>query len=190
MKYRNILFATFLISTNTLATTVDFDFRDILIEGLDESVSFPLTAGGITVTLTANDGELNRTTSGFGVNASIAGDDTDGMEAGETIGFIFDTDILFTGFTVSAFGGIDSGIFSIPGQPNTLFSSTGFIDAGNFLITAGDIVTIFGDAGSYSLDSMTIDTVSAVPLPAAFYLFASGFALLTLSGRRKKSGDI
>src|SRR5215203_4356554 len=65
-----------------------FDLRADAIEDIDEVASFSLTIDGLTATLSAlvggstNAGDvLNRTASGFGVNAAGVGDATDQIDS-------------------------------------------------------------------------------------------------------------
>lgn len=184
MKFQNIILATtLLVSHNILAATVNFDLRDSSIEDLDESPTFTITSGGIAATVSANTGELNHTASGFGINGPGTGDDTDGLETGETVSIVFDTNILLSGFSVSAFGATDSGTFQAGlALPDTI-SSTGFQDMGNILITAGSSIDISGATGSFSLDSVQVETV---PIPSALLLFVTGIVPLMLTGIRQK----
>ena len=84
----------------SLSQNVFFDLRTsdpIYSEGAIEDlegVSMTLTLNEISTTLTASDGVLNQTISGFGVNASGSGDDTDQLDNGsgldESISISFD----------------------------------------------------------------------------------------------------
>ncbi len=48
--------------------TLTFDLRAANIELIDEVASFDLTVGGLTATVSANVGVMNRTSSAFGIN--------------------------------------------------------------------------------------------------------------------------
>ena len=184
MKFQNIILATtLLVSQNILAATVNFDLRALSIENLDESPTFTITSEELSATVSANTGVLNRTSSGFGINGSDPGDDTDGLEAGETVSIAFNADILLSGFSVSAFGAEDSGTFQTGSVPLYAISSTGFQDLSNILITAGSSINISGATGSFSLDSVQVETV---PIPSALLLFVTGIVPLILSGIRQK----
>ncbi len=185
MKFQKIILATtLLVSQNILAATVNFDLRALSIDNLDGDSAFTITSGGISATVSANTGVLNRTASGFGINGSDPGDDTDGLEAGETVSVVFDDNILLSGFSVSAFGATDSGTFQTGLVPLYVISSTGFQDMSNILITAGSSIDISGVAGSFSLDSVQVETV---PIPSALLLFVTGIAPLMLAGIRKRN---
>lgn len=178
-----ILTAITLASHSVSAASVVFDLRNPLIEDLDESTSFIITSGGINATVSANTGVLNRTASGFGINGPDTGDDTDGLDTGETVSIVFDANILLTGFSVSAFGTADSGTLLTGLAPVYVISSTGFQDLGNILITAGSSIDISGVAGSFSLDSVQVETV---PIPSALLLFVTGIVPLMLTGIRQR----
>ena len=184
MKFQNIILATtLLVSHNILAATVNFDLRDSSIGNLDGSQTFTFTSGGISATVSANTGVLNHTASGFGINGLSTSDDTDGLEIGETVSIAFNANILLSGFSVSSFGAADSGTFQTGSVPLYAISSTGFQDLSNIFIAAGSSINISGSTGSFSLDSVRVETV---PIPSALLLFVTGIVPLMLAGIRQK----
>jgi len=157
------------------------------IEDLDENASFTITKDGIAATLTANDGVLNQTGSGFGVNAAASGDDTDNLDDGsgviESVTVSFDADVLLDEIGLSALGASDSGTVVIAGgTPQVLNMSTTTFSSGN-LITAGQtFVVTYSTGNGFSFDDFTISTPSAaVPASGAVAWIALP-ALLAAAG--------
>ena len=145
------------------------------VEAVDEAASFDLTVGSVTATLTANIGVLNGTTTSFGVNAPGTGDETaqiDGDLGLESVAITFDTNVTFLDFTVSLLSGDDAGSWTIDaGSPNG-FTTSG-VKAVNTAFTANTttITISFVNPGTlgngFSLDEFRVETVAAVPTPAA-----------------------
>ena len=147
---------------------VVFDLRDRvltfdegLIEELDEQISFTVTADGVALTLAANQGVLNQTTSGFGINSDGSGDDTDGIDGElgeERITLTFDSPVIFRGFEVSGFSGEDQGGVVISDGSPTPFSERGFFASDSVEVGTAETVQIFWIAGNgFSLDAIAVD---------------------------------
>src|SRR5690349_5422073 len=95
-----LLCTYFLSPASTASASSLFDLRDVGIDSIDNVSSFSLTVGGIKATLTALAGGitdvntvLNRTASGFGVNAVGTGDLTDQIDDAlgiESVRIVFD----------------------------------------------------------------------------------------------------
>ena len=84
------------LAANTFGGLILFDLSnnpDIYLL-LDNKASGSITNGGVIATLTASEGMLNRTTSGFGING-IGTDDTDALNADQYIEIQFDYIFLF-----------------------------------------------------------------------------------------------
>lgn len=80
------------------ATQVDLEFEGSVGDSLDGTDLFIYNASdgtnSFTLTLTATGGDFNKTSSGFGINAVGAGDDTDALDNGlvsEAMRIAFDT---------------------------------------------------------------------------------------------------
>lgn len=166
------------------ATPIDFDFRDPVIESLDDRAELSLERLGITLTAIASNGVFNRTSAGFGINAEGAGDDTDTIDAGsglvEFIDIVFDVDVSLLGFAVSGLGASDIGAYSLDGLI-TEFSSSGFIDLGGVNLATGKKIAVHHvDGNGFSLDSFTVQPYSA-PEPPMVLLLCLGLPLLALA---------
>ncbi len=73
------------LSTLAYSFPITFDLRVPEIEAIDEADAFDVTNGGLTVTLKAIGGALNRTGSGFGINALGGNDDSDQIDDGSGV---------------------------------------------------------------------------------------------------------
>lgn len=138
-----------------------FTFAEGLIEDIDEQVSFTITRNGVSMTLTANQGVLNQTASGFGVNSDGAGDDTDGLDGSageERISVTFAIAVVFRGVEVSGFSGEDTAGIVIAGGSALSITERGFFDSGAVSLAAGQAVQIYWVAGNgFTLDAISVD---------------------------------
>jgi len=186
------LFFSFLPGIAT-ATPIDFDFRDPVIESLDDRAELSLERLGITLTAIASNGVFNRTSAGFGINAEGAGDDTDTIDAGsglvEFIDIVFDVDVSLLGFAVSGLGASDSGAYILDGLI-TGFSTSGFIDLGGLNLATGKKIAVHHVGGNgFSLDSVTVQPYST-PEPSMVLLMCLGLPLLGLARLRTSRSDV
>ena len=162
-----------------------FDLRDISIEAIDEAPSFQINQGGLIATVSANIGDLNRTGSGFGINAPGAGDDTDNVDAVnglEIVSVSFNADVSVKGIFASLLGAADNGSLTIPGNAAIPFGSFGFVDAGGAFMAQGnqfDVAYVSGNG--FSFDSFTVDRV---PEPSALMLLGAAAGVLAWRRRR------
>lgn len=184
LKHPAFLFVLVIITyhNTAFALPIQFDFRDESIEALDEQPSFSLTQNGITLSASTASGVFNRTSTGFGVNASGAGDDTDALDGGsgvlEFIDFSFDTDVILNSFTVSGLGSQDIGQYLYNGLAPVDFTLTGVQSLGEILLPVGNGLSIYYIAGNgFSLDQLTVSRFT-VPEPATLFLFSVPLLLL------------
>ena len=154
-------------SVGTAHAGIVFDFlnEDTELGGLlDGNSSGMITIGGLTITVTANPGDFNGTSSNFGINQAAGGDDTDGFDNAQAGGpgvaegftFSFDQDVNLMTFDVSSFSATDMIDISSGGVPIVTVDSTGSTSLGNTFIAAGtniDVITTGGTYGNgWSLD--------------------------------------
>ncbi|HSR63908.1 MAG TPA: hypothetical protein VLN56_10940 [Gammaproteobacteria bacterium] len=174
------------------AISIEFNLRDSVIESIDEAASFTLTQDGVTATFSTPNGVLNRTSSGFGVNAIGGGDDTNAIDAGtgiaESIEIMFSGPVSLTGITVSDFGSTDLGQLTA-GTNTQPVTASGFLEFGEIAVPAGNIISIGFIAGNgLSLDSITINNAAgeipsaSVPEPGTFWLLLGSSVILFRKG--------
>jgi len=169
------------------AAVVQFDLKDDanIYTALDNQSSATVTNAGIVVTLTASEGVLNRTTSGFGINGPGT-DDTDALNQGQYIDLVFEQDVIFSNLNISSWGTSDAGEV----QLGSNFTSQGNIQGTGdtpygFRVDAGTVVRILATADTsptngFSVDSFSVETV---PEPAVSALISLSVISL-LSVRR------
>lgn len=175
------------------AGVIVFDFRPLAIEQIDGDSGLELTVDGLKATLTTSNGDFNRTGSGFGINATASGDDTDRVDGNEYIEITFDQAVDFNEFTVSDFGDRESltvdfsnnGVTSIltgVGSPDTFsFSGASLSPTESVRIT-----NLLGNG--FSFDSFQVALASsnpAVPEPTSLAVFGT-LALCLASGTRRR----
>lgn len=191
MKYA-VWFVGLTCTFNAFAGLVTFDLLGdpSVYSLLDNQVSGSVTNSGLIVTVTASDGVLNRTSSGFGVNGAGT-DDTDGLNAGQYIDLFFDQDVSFYSVTVSSWGSSDAGIV----QLGSLFESQGSITNTGATIFGFDVIQAntnsvrimatadSGATNGFSVDGFTVDTI---PEPAVIGLIGLGGGFMMLLRKRKR----
>lgn len=185
-----LLFA--MLSCPASAGTILFNLRDTaVIEPLDEAASFMLTKSGVTATLTASAGELNVTTSGFGVNYPGPGDDTDALDGAlglESVSVTFDVDVYFESLTLSIFSPGETATLNIASFPTVPLSDTGsgadvFSFSSNNLVSAGQAVVLAHESGNgFSFDSFSVSTV---PEPSSAAIILGGILIGVIPRRRR-----
>ena len=156
-------------AANIFASLIVFDLLGdpAIYSKLDNSASASVTNGGVLATLTASEGVLNRTASGFGING-VGSDDTEALNLGQYIDIVFGEAVTFSNLNVSSWGASDAGEV----QLGSAFASQGNIQgtgdtAYNFWVGAGTVVRIrataeTGSKNGFSVDSFTV----AIPEPA------------------------
>ncbi|QQL45755.1 hypothetical protein [Sulfuriroseicoccus oceanibius] len=159
--------------------TLDFD-----------AVSGSYSLGGVEVTVSANIGSVNATSSGLGINHPSAGDPTaqlDTVNAVEILTFIFNKDVLFESVTIAGVGASDALGVQFDGGATTLLDSSGEHVFGTF-VAAGQTVTLAAAAPDDPTPNngvgITAFTVTAVPEPSAAGLALCGGLGLMLRRRR------
>ncbi len=172
---------TITITVGTLPDSLVFDFRvDAALWGALDDQTGPInfTNSGLVATFTASVSEMNRTTSGFGINdTSTTADDTDALDIGEWIDISFDTTITLTNVSVSSWNtnGTDKGTIYVNSVSNGVITSSG----GNpftIIVPAGEELRIASTGGDYgngwSLDSLAVWIGTNLPVPVVSPLLA------------------
>lgn len=155
-----------------------------------EAPSGSHTISGIQVTLTANDGIVNATNSGLGINGSGSGDDTDGLDTtngAEILTISFDVDVVVDSITLSGSGDNDALDASFDGAPPIALGTSGLHSFGTTLL-AGQFLTLTATEPNAPTanNGISIDqfVVTAVPEPTSTALLSlAGFSTLL---RRKR----
>ncbi len=164
---------------------------------LDKVHSGTLTIDGLTATLTANDGELNATASGFGVNSSETGDPTfliDGVNGTEFITITFNKPVQFTQLTLDSFAGTETAIITIGlnapltltdvATPSDIYNFTSSdLPLGNTIAMDQSAVIAWGSGNGFSLEGFQVTTV---PEPATCWIALAAAAGL-MNWRRRPS---
>lgn len=201
MKLAKLILSTtalaVLTSSLTGQSTFVFENSSTTIgAGLSGQSSGSFTVGGIEITATAMPGQtFNATGSGFGINHTNSGDDTDGFDFGNTTGEVaefftleFDQAVNLVSFDVSSWGASDEAVLTDGATTVATISSTGVTSLSNYQLGASSILTVSTTAGTYSngwsFDSIT---VTAVPEPGSFALLAGFCGLVFVMLKRRGS---
>ncbi|MDB6150722.1 MAG: hypothetical protein JWQ44_2170 [Chthoniobacter sp.] len=154
---------------------ITFNLRDVGAELEIESGT--ITRGGVTATLlpsvVGSSGVLNQTAGGFGING--AGADVtnllDGTAGAESISLSFNTNVLFSGLTLSSFSAGESALLKIGAFPTLTLTDTGntpdtfVFNTNNSVIAGQTVVLTFGSGNGFSFDSFTIEPVASAAVP-------------------------
>jgi hypothetical protein len=154
---------------------ITFNLRDVGAELEIESGT--ITRGGVTATLlpsvVGSSGVLNQTAGGFGING--AGADVtnllDGTAGAESISLSFNTNVLFSGLTLSSFSAGESALLKIGAFPTLTLTDTGntpdtfVFNTNNSVIAGQAVVLTFGSGNGFSFDSFTIEPVASAAVP-------------------------
>jgi len=164
------LLAAALGSGASAATLFDFKNDAALINAIDEkSGPASFTNSELVATFTASSGYMNYTTSGFGLNSTISGDDTAGFDNGEWIDITFDIPVTLTNVNVSSWSTTygDEATIYVNGTSNGVITSTGD-HVFEITVPSGQILRIAGTGGAitnngWSLNSITLRTDTNPP---------------------------
>ena len=170
MKISAFLVASlFLLIGKSFAVPILFDLRQLPADlgGLDpvpDNVnSGSMTRGGVSATLTANNGVLNQTTTNYGINAIPSGDNSaqiDGASGiAESVSITFSQDILFTGLGLSDFGSSDIASLTVGGSaPILLIAGVFSFPSSNFVSTGSSVILGWVAGNGIRFDKFIIDT--------------------------------
>ncbi len=181
-----VVFCT-LLSTRAYTFPITFNLRGADGSIVDDLSSGSITKDGLTVTLAANIGELNKTNNGFGINAPGGGDDTDAIDGVlgiESISIRFDQLVTFDQLALSLFTPTEDAELDIAGISTTLPGIIPSIDIYNFstnnVVSIGEsVILTFGVGNGFSFDGFTVTPVDdsnqvIAPEPATIVLFGIG----------------
>ena len=198
------------------AGIITFEFEGPAGADLNAGVGFTsVTAGGITLTLTAtaNTGEFNLTGTGFGTNADGFDDDTDAFDSEngpEAITFTISSSVALTDLTLVSFdfdrfgnsaddvgtvtrnglslGGFTSGEFvdsDLTTADVLTLNETGIIDTDTFVLSNSGTPD-GGATQGFGLEAITFNaTAAAVPEPGVFGLLLAGLGFSVVRSRRQ-----
>ena len=188
---KEILVTGLLCAVSSFAEIIHFNIKDdpSIYGILDNKAVGSVTNDGLIVTFAASDGNLNRTSSGFGINGAGT-DDTDGLNAGQFIDVTFSHNVVFTNLATSSWGGSDAGDVLL----GPAFISQGSISgsvhtAYGFLVDAeaGESVRILATSDSGPTNGFSVDGFSVViPEPAVAGLIGLGGCVMLLLRKQKK----
>ncbi len=175
----------------TLGGQVIFDFDSGAAgSDLDNLLTGSTIGGGITLTATGfPDGVFNVTGSGFGINATSAGDDTDEFDAGEGFTFYFDTNVVLNSLKVSQFGDSQGSLVFDGGSTITSITETGIASLGDTFVSSGTILR-FSSTGTtpFSLDNIIV--TAAVPEPSTYAVVLGSLTLIGVMIIRRRNSRI
>ncbi|MFV1976468.1 MAG: PEP-CTERM sorting domain-containing protein [Candidatus Scalindua sp.] len=177
-------------STQAYSFPITFDMRGSEGSVVDGLTSGPVTVDGLTATLKANDGKLNQTGSGFGINASGGGDETYQIDndsgVTEFITIMFDQLVTFDQLLLSLVTDSenDEASLTIAGGIPIFLDDTGpATDEYNFstenIVPIGQsVILAYSSGNGFSFDGFTVTLAesTAVPEPTTIILFGIGLA--------------
>jgi hypothetical protein len=171
---------TSLLTTSAYALTIDF--RDIAIETLDGSRWLSVSRGTRTLTVTANQGVLNRTASGFGINSPGGGDDADGIDGAngvEELLIHFSAPVRQVAIALGAVGILDIGAVLAHNMAFP-FARTGLLSLGALTFDVGETLSVrFVSGNGFSVNAIHFEpTVIYLASPRARTLSAVAMVIL------------
>ena len=205
-----ITFKTFTLwllvtTSHASAALIEFDLRAPVLESLDGAASLTLLRDGVTATLTASVGALNRTASAFGIATPGCGN-SDELDAScttsEAIGVTFDRAVRVVAISVSRLSRGDRGRFT-EGAGNTWFEfdRNGRFETPDAILEPGLAFSVASVADGtsvtgrgFSFDRFIVEPAiapqppRAVPEPAIPLLLGAGALAVTLIRRRRHPG--
>ncbi len=200
-----VVFCT-LLSTRAYTFPITFNLRGADGAIVDDLSSGSITKDGLTATLAANIGELNKTNNGFGINTPGGGDDTDAIDGGlgvELISIRFDRLVTFDQLALSLFTPTEAAGLDIAGISTILPGTIPSIDIYDFstdnIVSIGEsVVLTFGVGNGFSFDEFTVTPVDdsdpvVAPEPATIIFFGiglSGLGARYLRRRFRRKGEL
>jgi len=176
------------LPTPAQAFSITFDLSGLEGVVVDGLTTGHVTKNGLTATLTANDGVLNQTSDGFGINASGGSDVTGQIDNGsgvtEFVTIMFDQLVTLDQLILSSFTSTEEASLTIAGGSPIFLVGTGpSIDIYNFstnnTVPIGQSVMLAYSTGNgFSFDEFTVTSVESttIPEPATLALLGIGLA--------------
>jgi hypothetical protein len=150
----------------------------------DQPGPLSYTNNGIVATFTGIGGVMNRTTSGFGIDAPGSGDTTYLLDFGEALEIYFDQNIQITGLDFRNFSDGESIQILIGSTTNTIgyndldHKTSAYIENLTWDVQAFETVR-FAVVGE--TDAIAIDSVTVIPEPATLSMVGlTGLLLLVV----------
>lgn len=192
MKKTILHFSLAMLVTCLLGVTANAQV--VLFSGTDGSLDLDLASGSITqdgleITLSANDGVVNATATGLGINDSATGDDTDGLDTinlVEILTISFDLDVTFNWIDLAGVGSNDGLRFSFNGGTPIDVTSSGVTNFDTPLL-AGQTLTITAFEPNAPTENNGVNIESfqvTIPEPTSAALLLGALGLTVFRRRR------
>jgi|GEM_PF-3220430 len=183
-----------LVSTSLFASTLTFSGQDSSLDFNDSTGSFTLE--GLTISLSANDGQINATSTSLGINASASGDDTDGLDSvfdgmggiifREVLTVSFNQSVVINSIGLVGFGALDTLELAFGNHSGLVLNSTGsrIFDT---VLSVGETLTITSGVGNgVGISNIELTPVKPVPEPSTTILALLGVGAFLMRGTRNR----
>jgi hypothetical protein len=190
MKYLAVTLAVALLGI-LHASAVTFSGTDGTLDFNAASGSFTLS--GIKVTISANDGMVNATSAGLGINDSLTGDDTHGLDTihlTEVMTLSFDKAVNFDSISLANVGPDDALSIQIGSFAPIIVTGSSTFPTHNF-VGVGQTVILTAVAPNAPTPNNGVDitsfSVTAVPEPHEYSVIIGGMLVALAVMRRRRA---